>query len=114
MQLKVFALALMLSPALAAAQDVPYRLGRWDPDSLGNHRAVLRVDAPGRAVQVTIPWRRRDAAPATTQLVITTSSGRRITNAIPIAVTRERGILAFEPSTGAGEYYVYFLPYRPL
>ena len=99
-------------PGRLDAQGVPYRIGHWDPDSLGNHRAVLRVDAPAKAVQVLIPWRRRDAQPVTKQIIITTSSGRRVTNAVPIEVTRERGILAFEPSAGAGDYFVYFLPYR--
>ena len=104
--------ALLLVPSALAAQDVPYRLGRWDADSLGNHRAVLRVTAPAKAVQVTIPWRRRDTQPAARQIIITTSSGRRVTNAIPIEVDRERGTLAFEPTAGAGEYFVYYLPYR--
>ena len=101
-----------MAPTRVVCQAVPYRIGHWDPDSLGNHRAVLHVDAPAKAVQVLIPWRRRDADPAKKQIIITTSSGHRITNAVPIEVTRERGIFAFEPSAGAGEYYVYFMPYR--
>ena len=105
-------LVLLVAPALLAAQDVPYRLGRWDPDSLGNHRAVVRVARPAKAVQVTIPWRRRDAEPEQNQIMVTTASGLRVGNAVPIDVTQERGILAFEPSAGAGEYYVYFMPYR--
>lgn len=94
--------------------EVPYRLGHWDPDSLGNHRAVIQVTdtAQPKAVQVTLPWRRRDAHPELKQVMITTPSGHRITNAVPIEVTRERGIFAFEPSMGAGEYDVYFMPYK--
>jgi hypothetical protein len=105
------ALFALLLPAALSAQDVPYRLGRWDPDSLGNHRAVVRVAAPARAVQVSIPWRRRDADPERKQIVVTTTSGLRVSNVVPIDLTRERGILAFEPSAGAGEYFVYFMPY---
>jgi hypothetical protein len=109
---KLLVAALLVAPSLLSAQDVPYRLGHWDPDSLGNHRAVLRVEAPAKAVQVLIPWRRRDADPEKKEIIVTTSSGRRVTNAVPIEVTRERGILAFEPSAGAGDYFVYFMPYK--
>jgi hypothetical protein len=105
------ALLLFALPAALAAQEVPYRIGRWDPDSLGNHRAVLRVTAPARAVQVTIPWRRRDAEPERKQVVVTTTSGLRVGNVVAIEVARERGILAFEPTAGPGEYFVYFMPY---
>ncbi|HEX7918254.1 MAG TPA: glycoside hydrolase domain-containing protein, partial [Gemmatimonadales bacterium] len=111
--MKRFALlGLILLASPAAAQDVPYRLGRWDPDSLGNHRAVLRVDSAVKAVRVTIPWRRRDPHPELVQVMVTNASGRRVANAVPIEITRERGTLAFEPSSGAGEYYVYFEPYK--
>jgi len=33
--------------------------GAWDKRALGSHRAVLRVDAPGRAAHAVIAWRRR-------------------------------------------------------
>src|SRR6478735_6510757 len=105
------ALLVLLLPAALAAQEVPYRLGHWDPDSLGNHRAVLRVAASARAVQVSIPWRRRDIDPEKKEIIVTTISGLRVANVVPIDITRERGILAFEPSAGAGEYFVYFMPY---
>ncbi|HTK55819.1 MAG TPA: glycoside hydrolase domain-containing protein, partial [Gemmatimonadales bacterium] len=102
----------LLVPTALSAQDVPYRIGRWDPDSLGNHRAVLRVDSAVKAVRVTIPWRRRDQHPELTQIMVTNASGRRMTNVVPVEITRERGTLVFEPSSGAGEYYVYFQPYK--
>ena len=117
---KLAFLTVLLLPGVLAAQslpraergDVPYRVGRWDPDSLGNHRAVLRVDTAARAVQVTIPWRRRDQHPERKQIVVTNALGRRVTNAVALDVTRERGVLAFEPISGAGEYFVYYLPYQ--
>lgn len=102
----------LLLPACLASQEVPYRLGRWDPDSLGNHRAVVRVAAAARAVRVTLPWRRRDADPAGTRVIVTTSTGRRVGNAVVIEATRERGLVAFEPAAGAGDYYIYFMPYQ--
>jgi hypothetical protein len=33
--------------SLARAQDVPYTIGHWEPDSTGDHRAVVRVAAAG-------------------------------------------------------------------
>ncbi|HVX87513.1 MAG TPA: glycoside hydrolase domain-containing protein, partial [Gemmatimonadales bacterium] len=96
---KLALVCLLVAPSLAAAQDVPYRIGRWDADSLGNHRAVLRVDSAAKAVRVTIPWRRRDQHPELTQIMVTNAAGRRVTNAVPIEITRERGTLAFEPSS---------------
>ena len=104
--------AICIAPTILAAQDVPYRLGHWDPDSLGNHRAVVRVDSAVKGVRVTIPWRRRDLEPEKKQVIITTPTGHRVTNAVPISVDRETGTFAFEPTAGAGEYYVYFLPYK--
>ena len=56
-------IALGFSPASLGAQEVPFGIGNWDPDSLGNHRAVVRVDVTGDAVRVRIPWRRRDQDP---------------------------------------------------
>ncbi|HET7042804.1 MAG TPA: glycoside hydrolase domain-containing protein, partial [Gemmatimonadales bacterium] len=104
----------LLLPAGLHAQEVPYRLGHWDPDSLGNHRAVIQVAGPAtvKAVQVTLPWRRRDADPERKLVIITNAEGRRVTNAVPIAVTREAGTFAFEPTEGPGEYYLYFMPYK--
>jgi glycosyl hydrolase family 123 len=101
-----------LAPGALHGQDVPYRLGRWDPDSLGNHRAVLRVDAAVKAVRVTLPWRRRDEMPLAKQVFFATATGRRVMNAVPIEGGRESATFAFEPTAGAGEYFVYYMPYR--
>jgi hypothetical protein len=109
---KTFLVVALICPAMLAAQEVPHRLGRWDPDSLGNHRVVLRVDTAARAVRVTVPWRRRDTDPLAKQVVITTSTGRRVTNALPIEGGRETATFAFEPIAGEGEYFLYYMPYR--
>jgi len=39
----------------AQDSDVPYGIGAWDADALGNHRAVVRVAASADAVFVHIP-----------------------------------------------------------
>ncbi|MBM3311224.1 MAG: hypothetical protein FJY80_06930, partial [Candidatus Aminicenantes bacterium] len=97
----------------ATAQDVPYRTGSWDAKTLGNHRAVVRVEAKAEAVRVRIPWRRRDVHPEKKGLLVfAASTSARILNVAPLTIDREFGEIAFEPSAGPGEYYIYFLPYR--
>ena len=104
-------------PAAAPSQDVKYGVGKWDPESgLGNHRAVVRVEAvaPGKlGVRVKIPWRRRDAEPEKKSIiVIDAATGARIANVYPLAVNREFGDIVFEPKTVPGDYGVYFMPYK--
>ena len=85
----------------------------WDPDRLGNHRAVVRVTASTDAVRVHIPWRRRDSTPEKKSLIVADgSSGREILNVLPIEINREFGDIAFDPVSGPGTYYIYYLPYE--
>ena len=96
----------------ARGQQPGYGLGSWPADSLGNQRVVLRVDAAAVAVRAHIPWRRRDRHPETKRIIIRTAGGERVTNLVTIEINREYGDLAFEPSAGPGEYYLYYLPYQ--
>jgi hypothetical protein len=119
-----------------SAQDVKFGVGSWDPESgLGNHRAVVRVEAfpapkaaaskkSARAaaapaltrpasVRVLIPWRRRDLEPEKKNIiVIDAASGERITNILALAVNREFGDFVFEPRTVPGACHFYYLPYK--
>ncbi len=135
------ALFLLTSAALSWSGEGPQEpkrgAGTWDPESgLGNHRVVIRVEAPAppavplpkkrsaqaaaapaiakpAVVQVRIPWRRRDLEPEKKNIIVVdASTGQRITNVLPLAVTGEIGYLLFEPQTVPGDYYVYFMPYR--
>ena len=83
----------------------------WNPDSLGNHRAVLRVTAATPAVRAHIPWRRRDADAANRALIVTDASGARIDDVARIRIDREAGDIAFAPGAGAGTYFVYWMPF---
>ena len=105
----VLALALATA-APAAAQEVPYRTGVWEADSLGNHRVVVEVDRPAVAVWAHVPWRRRDRNPRDKAVWVVTAAGERTANVARIAITREYGDLVFEAPT-AGRYYLYYLPY---
>ena len=96
----------------AVAQDVPRGIGEWK-DELGNERARVLVTQSADAVVVRIPWRRRDAAPDRKNiLIVDAASGQTLKNLFRIAVTREAGVLAFQPHSGPGVYLVYYEPFE--
>ena len=100
-------------PASAAmpADSIRYGLGTWEPDSLGNHRAVLRVASPGDAVFAHIPWRRRDTMPQFVNLIVMSAGSRqRVRNVARVSIDREAGDIIFQAAE-AGEYHVYYMPY---
>jgi hypothetical protein len=105
-------LGLLLAAAPAGAQQVSYGIGSWNRDSLGNHRVVVHVSGGHDAVLARIPWRRRDGDPERTRIVVRDAqTDARVMNVARLAITREQGDLAFQPTSGAGEYWIYFLPY---
>ncbi|SEA29968.1 hypothetical protein SAMN05192529_1136 [Arachidicoccus rhizosphaerae] len=83
-------------------------------DSLGNHRLVLLVDRKGGssdAVAVRVRWRRRDQNADKKVLIVTDSAGRQIKNIFVNHIDREDGSFLFEPISGQGKYYVYYMPW---
>lgn len=89
-----------------------YGIGTWEPDSLGNHRAVVRVDSGGDAVYARINWRRRDKTPDKVGLVVVDARTQlRVRNVARMEITREHGDVVFQAPTVPGDYYVYYLPY---
>lgn len=99
----------------ANSQEIPYLNGHdnWNADSLGNHRAVIRVYQQGDFISVSIPWRRRDPNPQDKRIIVTDSAHNRlITNAVASDITQESGTVRFQPVSGPGLYYVYYMPYR--
>jgi hypothetical protein len=100
------------SIGLASAQDVPYGVGEW-PESLGNHRARVRVEQAADAVWVHLPWRRRDTAADQIEiLVIDAATNKRVDNVVRVNIHREFGDLLFQPATTPGDYFIYYLPFR--
>ena len=85
----------------------------WDADKLGNHRAIIEIDDPeSSALRVTIPWRRRDRQPETKQItIISAKSNTRVTNIFRASITREKGVLIFDPLPNENRYYIYYMPY---
>ncbi len=104
----------------ASAAELKYADGNnsWNADSLGNHRIVVRLSVKEygkdhRAARVVIPWRRRDEHPELKGLIIVDAlTGQRVMNVLRKAVSRESGELLFEPVSGAGEYFVYYMLYK--
>jgi hypothetical protein len=137
----ILGLSLLASSALIAGdgqERAPrYGVRDWDPESgLGNHRVVVRVEAPPdpvasqpatpskrsantigpaapRTAWVTIAWRRRDTEPEKKNvLVIDAATGERVAKVLPVRIDREEAVFLFEPPTVPGDYYFYDLPYK--
>ena len=93
---------------------VPYEIKSFHQSGKGSHRARLHVDSKAPAVRVMIPWRRRDADPQTKAIHVYPADHKaKLANVQPIEVKADQGVIAFEPTAGVGDYYVYYLPYSP-
>ena len=103
---------LMIGLILSDAQDIPYGIGTWDPEGLGNHRAVIFVEKPAGAAQVTVPWRRLDKVENKDLIVIDALTNQRIKNIYCVQKNKESGEIVFEPVSGQGTYYLYYMPCR--
>jgi len=85
----------------------------WNPDSLGNHRVVLQFYNTGKYAKAIIPWRRRDENPQDKRIIIEDAkTQQRILNVKSGTLNREFGEIYFEPVSGPGIYYVYYMPYK--
>jgi len=99
--------------ALSSGQDISPHTGTWNGDELGNHRVLVRVSAASDAVRVHVPWRRRDANPEKKSVIfVDGKTGNRIADVFPVEINREFGDILFQPSSGPGDYYLYYMPYR--
>lgn len=84
----------------------------WD-ETLGNHRAILKIDQPAEAVALDICWRRHDKNPQDRYfLIVEATTGDTIANISRLEIDNERCKLAFGPVKNAGQYYFYYLPYH--
>jgi len=96
-----------------SAQEIPYSIGTWNADSLGNHRTVVKVNQNADAVYAHILWRRCDTNPGNKGIIIIDAkTGSRIANSASIEMNNEYGDIVFQPASGPGDYYVYYMPYR--
>ncbi len=98
-----------------SAQQIKYSVPEknWDADSLGNHRAIVQFNGTGPIARVVIPWRRRDSNPDKKRVVVEDGqTNQKILNVKIVSITRESGELYFEPTSGIGVYYIYYMPYK--
>jgi hypothetical protein len=115
MKKQLLAFAFLLPCFAAFAQKIPYTNCKncWTEDSLGNHRVVLTFNGTGKAAKVIIPWRRRDTEPENKRIIIQDAQTKqKITNVKVGTINRETGELVFEPTSGKGTYFVYYMPYK--
>ncbi|WP_129588376.1 glycoside hydrolase domain-containing protein [Solilutibacter silvestris] len=107
------ALGVAMLPPCASAQDekIATTVEQWDRYALGNHRYAVDVAASAPAVQVTIPWRLRDRAIGEHKIIVTDAAGKPVANVLRRHVDQSTATLVFEPTQGAGRYFIYFQPY---
>ncbi|MEG1642902.1 MAG: DUF6067 family protein [Bacteroidales bacterium] len=85
----------------------------WKADMQGNHRAVVHVNGKAAAVVAELPWRRPDLRPETKKIVVVDAkTGENVQKVYVQTLTSEKGVVAFEPVTVPGDYYIYYLPYK--
>jgi hypothetical protein len=103
----------ILSVQSVYAQQIKYGTGKWNADSLGNHRAVVHVSRAAKAAIVVIPWRRHDSSPESKRIIVQDAATKKlIENAGYTRLNAEEGQVLFEPVSGVGDYYIYYMPYK--
>jgi hypothetical protein len=109
------ALAFCCFTFLSFAQQVPYTSGNngWKEDSLGNHRAVIVFNGDGNVANVVVPWRRNDVSPEKKRIIVQDAkTGGKVLNVRTGIIDNEKGEIWFEPVSGKGQYYIYYMPYK--
>jgi hypothetical protein len=106
--------SLLFFAAFSSNAQVKYVSGNngWNPDSLGNHRAVVNVTTAGPVAKALIEWRRRDDPAGKAVIVVDAKANKRILNVKTENLSRESGTVYFEPTSGPGKYYIYYMPYK--
>jgi hypothetical protein len=90
-----------------------YGTGAWDFATLGNHRAIVHVSGNVDAAWAHIVWRRRDHDPERKDIIVVDAqTGKRVANAVSVEIDQVYGDIVFQPVSGAGDYYLYFMPYQ--
>ncbi len=108
-----FLFCLLFSKSIIA-QQITYGNGNgsWNADSLGNHRAVIQFTGKGNVAKAVIGWRRRDFHPELKRIIVQDAkTGAKVINVKSVDINRESGTILFEPISGNGTYYIYYMPY---
>lgn len=110
-----FFLLIATANIFAQAQPVKYTdvHNSWNPDSLGNHRAVVQFNGNSNIAKASIEWRRRDVHPELKRIIVQDAkTGNKILNVKLLDINPETGNILFEPVSGKGDYYIYYMPYK--
>src|SRR3954447_18337441 len=97
------------------AQETKYTVAKenWDTDSLGNHRAVVVVNSNVPVAKAAIVWRRRDDSPQDKRIIVEDGqTHQKVTNVKTGNITNLSGDVYFQPLSGKGIYYIYYMPYK--
>ena len=107
-------LVLLTFSVAGHSQEIPYSTcpNCWNPDSLGNHRAVVRFNGPGTNAHVTILWRLPVTAPFNHRIIIQDQHTGSLFSPTSYLLERDFGDIIFNAVSGKSTYYIYYLPYR--
>ncbi len=83
----------------------------WNPEGLGNHRMVFRVDEAPSQVIACLVWRRSDLEPSRIEMrLFHVETGTEITDVHWASASEWLGVISFTAQL-AGEYHAYYLPF---
>ncbi len=106
-------LSMMVLTAKSQEFQYPPPTPLWQADSLGNRRAIVKVDSDMDAVEALIEWRRSDTLYSDNAIyVVDKRTGNQVQNVYRQDITAIRGKIVFEPVSGSEVYYIYYMPYR--
>ncbi|MCD4768640.1 MAG: DUF6067 family protein, partial [Bacteroidales bacterium] len=109
----ILLLLLFISGCGRSKKEILYTTGDWFTDTLGYHRIEIQVNSNANAVYLNVEWRRRDSNPEKKLVIITDGThGNVVDNIYPLEVNNERGEFVFQPVSGRGTYFLYYLPGR--
>jgi hypothetical protein len=97
------------------SQPIPYRSvhDEWNPDSLGNHRAIVEFRGKGAVAKLFLNWRLNiDSMDKKRIIIQDAKTGQPIRHQLTGLIDNERAEIYFEPVSGPGLYYIYYLPYK--
>ena len=112
---RILVLFFCLGYNILFAQQLKFSSGNnsWNADSLGDFRAIVRIDNAPDVIRSYIQWRRRDENPELKRIIVVDSStNQKVLNVHANNITREHGEVYFQPVSGIGTYYIYYMPYK--
>lgn len=111
MKIYLFLIIILISGIIqVSGQEINYGTGKWEPQGLGYHRALIYVSKPKEAVKVRIPWRRLDNVEDKNLIIVDALTNKRVTNLYSTLKNKDFADIVFEPISGEGNYYLYYMP----